>query len=400
MQLDSLPRKDVVCGVPLRIHCLGCVVTNKVLLIVTVICVVLRLVCVCCHRDRQGERIRLQLVRRGRQTRRTGGVGSTFLTGVDRRVHAPLGTVINFAGLLRSRGRLASRRGSLFHGAVGGGDGLLLGLVGSVLRLSHVRSKQVSFTFSSYSLGRLLRRVCRARRLLVPSGVHFLGRFRRARLVVRMSHFQFARIVAGFVGGTIGFAAGKRVLLKTICGGRRGRIRIFIRSAKGNVSRRTRGGIFRHFFGISRFTRNAKLNLSVYRAVTRHLRKQVALSSRRKGNDHFALVVPYEPGWGEQPIAAKATFRAFRGRDRFFSVAVGLMLSIPCGTVLLANFASPATSGQAALSGTYGGSHSPLVSKRTVHIITAYKGLVVFLQRSLCSVYPVVQLRPTLPRER
>lgn len=158
---------------------------------------------------------RRRLVRTHGVTRGTR-LGRSFLTGVDRRVHAPLGTVIKFSALLTSpsSASVAPRRGRRCVSAVGHGDRLLLGLVGSVLRLSHVRSKCVSFSYGSCPLSTLVESACRARGVLVPKRLRFLLRRNRGNLVMRISGGQLIRIVAGFLGGTSGFAQRNSVGLK------------------------------------------------------------------------------------------------------------------------------------------------------------------------------------------
>lgn len=92
-------------------------------------------------------RHRRRLVITGRVTRGTR-LGRSFLGGVDRRVHAPLGTVIKFAGMLLNRNsrRVSPSRGTDVLRVVGRGGRLLLGLVGSMLRVSHLSSKNLSFS--------------------------------------------------------------------------------------------------------------------------------------------------------------------------------------------------------------------------------------------------------------
>lgn len=110
-----------------------------------------------------------RLVRTGEGTRRTSHVGSIFLTGVDRRVHAPLGTVINFTRvvtLARTR-----RRGRRCVNVVQGGDGILLRLVGSVLSLSHVRSNGSRVRFRLIRVASLVSRIRGMRQLGVESRV-------------------------------------------------------------------------------------------------------------------------------------------------------------------------------------------------------------------------------------
>lgn len=91
-------------------------------------------------------------------TRRTSGLGSSFLTGVDRRVHAPLGTVMNFSGLVvRSVG---GRRRLRCTRLMRGGSNLLLGLFGSVLSLSTLRTNSLEFSVHSIELVSIYTRLC------------------------------------------------------------------------------------------------------------------------------------------------------------------------------------------------------------------------------------------------
>lgn len=224
-------------------------------------------------------------------TRRTR-LGRSFLTGVDRRVHAPLGTVIKFSGLLAARGGVSRRRGGRFTSVVSGGAELLLGLIGSILRLSHVRSNGVSFRYRSYDTRRFTRAICRARRMVVLPPIRFVGRFPSRSIAVRVSHVHLARIVAGFLKGTGGFASRKRVGLNCFYSGRGGRVRFFMRSANTKVPGRRLRVVFRQFCGQGRFMRNMKLKLTVDGIVMRGVGKRVSIRSRIGGNDHFATMLP------------------------------------------------------------------------------------------------------------
>lgn len=235
---------------------------------------------------------RRRLVRSHRLTRRTR-LGRSFLGGVDRRVHAPLGTVINFSSVLTGRPRFSSRRQRRFISVVGAGAGLLLGLINSILRLSHVRSNGLSFVFRQRDIHRLLSSICRARDLLVRPPLRFLGSFPPRSIRIGMSPVQLARMLAGFLGGTGGFAGRNDVRLKCYYPSNVDRMRLCIRSANVNVPRDRRGVVFRHFCGHDRFSRNIKLNLSVYILVIRGVKKHVRLHSRRTHKDHFAIILPY-----------------------------------------------------------------------------------------------------------
>lgn len=215
-----------------------------------------------------------------------------FLTGVDRRVHAPLGTVINFSALLTYKSTsLSQRRVVRFASLVRGGDRLLVILVSSVLSLSGVRSGAVRFRFRGISLGNVLRDVCDTRGVGLQGKIRLLLSLPSQTTIVCASPAHLKRIIGGLVGGTIGFATRKHVAVKCELGSFTA-LRIFIRSAKANVSRRILTRVFRHFCGKSTFIRNAKLKLTVYEAVIREFRKGVRITSALNGKDHFTVILP------------------------------------------------------------------------------------------------------------
>lgn len=218
-------------------------------------------------------------------TRRTGRLGSTFLTGVDRRVHAPLGTVINFSGLLSVM--RSGRRVLRCTNVVRAGARLLLRLVGSVLSVSGVRSKVCSFRIARISTGRLVSRIRRMTHLHVEASRISLSFTRHLpRYIFRASGGHLVRILAGLIIGTVGFASRKRVRVK--CQLRSTRALCFcMSSANYNVSTRRYRRIFRHFIGCGAFVRNAKLKLSVYGVVVRGLKNRVKIRSRSNGNSIF-----------------------------------------------------------------------------------------------------------------
>lgn len=148
---------------------------------------------------------------RHRGTRRLSHLGSTFLTGVDRRVQAPLGTVINFSALLISAS--SPRRGGRFIRVVRGGGRLLLRLVSSILSLTGVRSNVVRLGLIRISLQRLYGRLIISVHVGMPTRITLYIIPSLPSCVVHYSGIELARVVSGFVGGTVGRADGKAVLL-------------------------------------------------------------------------------------------------------------------------------------------------------------------------------------------
>lgn len=118
-------------------------------------------------------------------TRRTSLVGSSFLTGVDRRVHAPLGTVMNFSGLVvRTSGRY---RGHRCTSVIRRGSAILLGLFGSVLSLSTLRTNSLRLSCRPIELGSVYLRLCRLRIGSIGPRIQLILSRMSSRLYVRKS---------------------------------------------------------------------------------------------------------------------------------------------------------------------------------------------------------------------
>lgn len=203
----------------------------------------------------------------GRGTIRTVRQGGVFLSGVDRRMHAPLGTVIKFSTMLASRSRsFSSRSHQRFSRVVGIGSFRLLGLVGSVLSFSSFRGSGVAFGVHARSTiglyGRIIRAIVTSHGLRIR--VHFSASL--SILVLSASSTHLHRILVGLLIGTAGFARRNSVILRL--GVTSISATLFsIASAKYNVPPRGRRLVFRHFRGLGSFIRKDKLNLSVYRLV-------------------------------------------------------------------------------------------------------------------------------------
>lgn len=234
----------------------------------------------------RGLGVRRSLQRTGSGTRRSGELGSTFLTGVDRRVHAPLGTVMKFSSVVYRVSSPTSGRRCV--GVVVTGGRLLLRLVSSVLSLSGVRTNAVSFSCSIASVGRLVngvyrrvRRGSRSPRIRV-SFVRGTPTY-----IVGASEMHLSRIVVGLVDGTVGFARQKDVSVKCHVDRTGSRVCFFYGSANVNVTTSGLRLIFRHFIGLGTFIGKAKLKLTVYQIVMRHLKKAVNISSGRKRKTYF-----------------------------------------------------------------------------------------------------------------
>lgn len=94
------------------------------------------------------------------------------------------------------------------------------------------------------------------------------------------------------MSGTLGGAIRKRV--RICCRASASKVEVDISSAKYNVPPSGLKVVFRQFRGISSFTRNTKLKLSVYGSVIRGVGKIVAMSSAVKIKDAFAIRLPYQ----------------------------------------------------------------------------------------------------------
>lgn len=248
----------------------------------------------------------------GRGTRASSQLGSTFLTGVDRRVHAPLGTVMNFSQVVT---RDASRRRQLnCCRVIRSGGRHLLRLVGRVLSLSGVRSNVIRFAVAPMHLRPLYGRVRSTRVFHYPRKIRLVCRPSSRGVIVSKSGGQVFRIVSGLVNGTFGFAAAKRVDCK--CHQRNGCMTFRIASANVNVTPSGISQMFRHFIGIGGFTRNAKLKLSVYGAVVRHLNNGVSIASRINGNAAFAFILPLRSADGARTRGGRRSGRRAATRAR------------------------------------------------------------------------------------
>lgn len=191
---------------------------------------------------------------------------------------------MNFSKVLTSARR--RRRGRRCIDVVRGGGRLLLRLVDSVLSLSGVRTKALRFRCSGMRLGDIVGRLRDMLRLgLGSSTIHL--RFMPSLSVypIRVRGGELSRLLVGLVAGTVGFASRKDIHFN--CRLRKGRLCFCISSAKYNVPGSGRRDIFKHFIGLGGFTRNAKLKLSVYRALMGRVKNYVNIRSRRNGKTAF-----------------------------------------------------------------------------------------------------------------
>lgn len=245
------------------------------------------------------------VLRRGRhvgrliaRTRTTARTGSTFMSGVSRRVHAPVGSVIKVARIVLHSQRSPERRRFLL--GVRDSKRTLLSVVGSMLSFSGVRSKGV----------RLILRPCSALSLFRSLGLAVRGRVDGypLRLVCRVSravpyllckstkHVQ--RMVAGLIDGTVGCARRKRIHFSIrIRGGSCSGISLCCRIRSANVkvhgrSRRVLFSSFRHIsLGGGHHVRKANLNLAVSGGFIGVVKKAVNMRDRCKGKDGFCFYV-------------------------------------------------------------------------------------------------------------
>lgn len=89
--------------------------------------------------------------------------------------------------------------------------------------------------------------------------------------------------------GTTGFARSKIVHLQCSRSGREQVIHFIIRSSKPNVSIRCGGSVFGHFIGVSAFSPNANLKLTITQRVVSVMSKRVFLSAACASKTHFII---------------------------------------------------------------------------------------------------------------
>lgn len=202
-----------VSGITLRRRQLGdCVRLNALVIIIVVLVVLITFVL---HVSRMHGTLRQSRGRAQRAahvTRRTGRVGGHFLSGVDCRVHVPLGNMINFSRLVTSRPGVPSRLHGRCSSVVRGGSRRLVHLIGSMLSLSQLRTNVVGFGVRRCELTRLYGRTAcvthvRDRKYAI---VQLRGRV-SASLGVQMSAIHFARTLLDTLACPRGCGRGQRV---------------------------------------------------------------------------------------------------------------------------------------------------------------------------------------------
>lgn len=237
-------------------------------------------------------------------TRATGGTGDAFLSGVSRSVHAPVGTVVNFAALTMDGVSSGREIQSCLNGVLSS-DGRLLSLVGSVLSVDHVRDKGVRLRRARIDLSRILRslgavvdkRVRTGRLRLCVSIVSIAGRS------ICYSGAELGRMLLGLLSGTVGFAPTNKAISIQLerCPNARENYRLCrvqMGSGKVNVDRGFMRGVFSPFrerqASAMDEARNAKLNVTVAGGVISVVNKAVRIRARRNGNARFVVHLPLQ----------------------------------------------------------------------------------------------------------
>lgn len=226
----------------------------------------------------------------GELTRRSIHGGDMFLSGVDRRVGAPLGTLTNFSRVLVAP-KVSSRIHTRYGSIVELGSSLLLRLMGSMISISYLSITGVEFSIIPRRIITLYQGIIRVLEGVGRASTRVVFRARLSTLRVRASPYELRRMLVGLLIGTAGFAGRKCVAL-ALQVGRIKMPRFVMASAKYKVPLRGRRTMFNQFRGLGRNVRNAKLKLSVYGLVVGHVKKSVQISSACDGKTHFVFARP------------------------------------------------------------------------------------------------------------
>lgn len=190
-----------------------------------------------CERGELGGQLlrsRRRLEGTGGTTRSTDRVGALFVRDVDRRVHAPLGSVMKFSRVLKSHCQSSPSAG-MCTSVVRTGDRGLLHLIASILRLSSLSGANDVPTSMLAGVGSYYGRDLRDIHESMRRNIGLLFRSRRSRLVIGDGPRHVVRILVGLLRGTTGFAIRNGVALAcAIVGGRRG-VYFTMASAKPNI---------------------------------------------------------------------------------------------------------------------------------------------------------------------
>lgn len=253
------------------------------------------------HRGRRLRHRHHRVRSRGLGLLRTCQIGSRFLTAVSRRLQAPLGTVLKFSRVLRDRSgnSLAPRRTRVI-GHVFAGNGGLLGLIGSVLSLSGLRTRHLALAPAAIGLRNLIQKILSSLRSLTRNGTLALRRsLTLIGPLIRRSRRHLHRILAGLVSGTIGFDSHNCIHISTARTNPRqpSRVVLAITSANVNVTTSRLARIFRTFHRISRALQqqqpNAKLNLTVIRSLIAVVNNAVTMRDRLNRKSIFVIALPH-----------------------------------------------------------------------------------------------------------
>lgn len=200
-----------------------------------------------------------------RRLRRTSGVHLSVVTGIDRRLHAPISTlrtVIRGVTSKIARPAPTGLRNVLARARH------LDSLVTFLLSLDHVRTKTTDLGVRRFGITRFLSRAIRPLRVTSNKRTRSVRVHIDSSVAVRNSRSHLHRLFAGVVTGTLGRSpSGAAILIRARRSGSGNAVIAGIIGFNSRVTPSSHSSVFHHFIGNgakpNARSKNANLNLSV-----------------------------------------------------------------------------------------------------------------------------------------
>lgn len=218
----------------------------------------------------------------------------SFLANMSHEIRTPLNAIVGFSNILVAEDDIAEEEKRDFITAINTNCELLLKLINDILEISRIESGNMSFSFATCSVNKLVEDVYQMNSLIVPPSITFIKETLAEDISFTTDCARLKQVLVNFVNNALKFTSSGHVKIGVEYYKDKNEICLYVEDSGIGISEEEQKMIFERFYKCDQFTQGTGLGLSICNVIAVKLKGWIILESEENKGSRFGIMLPYE----------------------------------------------------------------------------------------------------------
>lgn len=219
----------------------------------------------------------------------------SFLANMSHEIRTPLNAIVGFSNLLTSNNSQTKEEKQEFIDIINRNCELLLKLIGDILEISRIESDNLSFTFQTFCLNKLIEDIYTTHQMMMPANVRLLTEIPQEPVFINSDKLRLNQVITNFVNNAVKFTASGSITVGYEIKKSSRKLFIYVKDTGKGIPDNEQKMIFERFYKRDEFVQGTGLGLSISQGIVEKLGGEILLKSKEGQGSTFTIVLPYNP---------------------------------------------------------------------------------------------------------